>query len=235
MKLFNSEKNNQVIARIRATNQNFVFDHQRQKDRLLLALSSPQPPKDEHWASYGFTFKFSAGIAITILAASATFLTAQGAAPGDTLFPVNKLREKILLALPLATLKRVEVTAGIAQERFDALDQIPAAVPDQIERKIQTVQETQESFQQAVEVISRKQADLEEAGRTEAADTLDRVLTNLNQMAQEHETLIEQLAEQAEDESVQTKIRSDLQLFRQTRQKAEEQLNRHRKTENRSE
>ena len=231
MNLFNSELNNKIIRQLQAARQNFEFDQAGIKKRLLSAMDSPQ----SHPLGYSelptrFTFIVLAGVATTILAATATFLIAAESAPGDSLFAVNKFREQLILSLPLAPQKRIEVTADIVQSRFEAVDRIDEQDMRQtgqlMLKRLETVNESRASFQQAVDAISLKQTDLEQTGQNQAATALDSVLSNLTQMADKRAEVINKWVQRSDDQSERYEIRSSLKLFEQTRDQARQQLNR---------
>jgi hypothetical protein len=232
MKFFDSPTNDKLTRLLKQSQLDFKLDQATAKTRLLQAiargdLESIQPAR--MWRS--LIVKSGVSLVGVVLVISGTFATAAGAQPGDKLFAVNKLREQLILSLPLSAQTRAQVETNIVEARFKALDTIPD--PAEAETKtvnnhrLETIKESQESLNRAVEAISAKQADFQEQGDVEQAENLDRVLTNLAQMASSREQTIKNLSEQTSDETERAEIKVQLDKFRSSRHKAEIRIDIH--------
>ena len=238
MKLFRTDKEDRVAELLGLAKQNFKFDQAENKTRLFAALDTQPKMQVETAAqsSYRFNFNLAAGFAVALVGISVTFLSAQGAVPGDKLFAVNKFRESLVLALPLSVQNRVNIVAEITNERFQALDQISiqtVTAAELAQKRLETIEESRVSFNQAVDVISSQIEVLENRGLNHEVQGLYTALDNLERAAKRREQTIRDLETKAEDERERIRIQENRKLFEKARLKAESKIIQH-KTKNSS-
>lgn len=233
MKFFDSQPDDKLVYLLKQSRLDFKLDQKTTKARLLCAIAQGdidgpiQPVQTRH----GLIFKFEVGLAGIVVVVSATFATAATSLPGDKLFAVNKLREKIILSLPLSAQTKAQIQTQIVEARFKALDvetsekSATATSPTTNHRRLETIKESEESLNQAVNAISANQQDFEKTGNQQQAQKFNQTLSHLAQMASTREQTIQTLANQSSDTVERAEITSHLDHFRSARQKAEIQIN----------
>src|SRR3712207_1969199 len=107
MIFFKSKKAKEIENLLKASKQDFGFDSESVKHRILLAANVRHLTKDDvrrltwspsTWPKYAFGTALALVLAVTT---SGFAVASNSAAPGDVLFPVQKLQTKIVLSLPL--------------------------------------------------------------------------------------------------------------------------------------
>ncbi len=161
-----------MIKLLKDSEQDFRFDEQRVKDRLLYSLRET-PIKAPARTFFTFRFmKYSALVAGLVIFLSATFVLALNANPGDRLFGLNKFGENVILSLPLSMEQKAQVQAGIVTRRLEALQEIEAqpAGPGLETKQLETIKESDESIQNAIDTVTANKVKLENSGQTASAE-----------------------------------------------------------------
>ena len=210
---------------------NFKYDKQGIKARLMMSVKSSAQGEEEisiPWISmpnWGVVLA-----ALVIMLGTATFAYADNAKPGDALFPVNKLNDKIILNLPFSAQTKARIQAQIVSKRLDALDHI--SKEDKIDktdkvflnRKLLTVKESHESLSIAIKKVSENQKKLEESGNEQGAEQLIETLARLENLAALQEEKVKYLEEHTEDLRTKEEIHQHLSEIKKERKKVKEQL-----------
>lgn len=232
MKLFENPKSEELIKQLGKSQVDFEFDQVGGKKSLLAAIENISPETElKSSKRRPFILQFGLALGVVLLMMSGTFAAASKSLPGDKLFSVTKLKERVLLILPFSPQSRAEIQASIVEERLKALDQFPLLEseapikPDMLQieaRKLETLREASESLHQAVDSIQRKRDEFEKNGQTKQAEQLSKVLSNISEQSEKREKMIEEIEKklEQEDESVKEKARERLEDLKKARNKA---------------
>lgn len=213
MKLFNSKLNSEIINLLKKTRQDFIFDRTGIKNRLMANLENA-PIKAPSHPMPVFRFVKYASVIVTILAfLSATFAFASNSRPGDALFPLNKMGQKIVLTLPFSAEKKAKLQTQFVTNRLNDLEKINAAPSNQPNLQniqLETIKESDEMLSNAIETISANKNRLRSNGSEKAAQQLDEVLTQLDTLASQHEDQIQEIEDQTQENDIKMTIDSHL-------------------------
>ncbi|MBI4049641.1 MAG: hypothetical protein HY395_02380 [Candidatus Doudnabacteria bacterium] len=177
-------KNDKLINLLRQSKQSFRFDQNQIRFNLLNSLAST--PKTE--VRHPLNYQLAVALASVILFATlgTTFVFADAAKPGDKLYRLDQLEEQLLLKIPFNAETKAKIRAKIVAERAVELSEIKK-LPDRDQIKAEAVLRSKQSLDQAIEHINYNHDRLKSQGKTEAADRLEKVLTELEQLAEEQE------------------------------------------------
>jgi hypothetical protein len=189
MKIFGSQPNDELTKLLKTSQQDFGFNQELVKMRVTSQLQSEnqdmkQPLQHHHW------MRSSIVTAVVILSLSITAVSAAQSQPGDKLFSLNKWGEKFVLSLPLSIEHKAQVQTSIVTKRLQALKKVQTQ-PDDLNRKLKTVNESDESLRNAVEMVTANKAKFRAMGQMAQANRLTPALNQLNDLAQEHEDQIQ--------------------------------------------
>lgn len=229
MIFFNDEKSKKLLNLLKQSKQDFRFDPANLKAQLIQDISARRqtvfhPVRMRIW----HTFEYGVALAAMVIFVSATFVFAGNSQPGDRLFPISKLSEKVILSLPLTAAQKARVQTQIVTKRLKALNDIDNSGNTKI---LETVRESDESLSNAIETVSVKRDDFQAAGNTKAAEPLNEVLGQLENLASEHEQRVEIIRQKMEDKDVQNEIDGHLQQIKHAKRKAMQEL-RHEEQQN---
>lgn len=229
MKFFPSQPNNDLKKRLAASRQEFKFDQEAIKSRLLYSLNdAPMKAPDKTLVSFR-ALKYSTVLASVLILISGTFALASQAQPGDRLFALNKWSEKLVLALPLSMDQKAAMETRIVNKRLQALEAVklnsPATISPQTEtRQLETIKESDEAVQNALESVASNKKLLETQGQTANAQRLEKVLNELDNLAAQHEKQIQGLEQSALDDEARQTIQLHLIEIKNARTKARTQI-----------
>src|SRR5690606_16568898 len=127
------------------------------------------------------------GLVAVVLLVSGTFSASASSLPGDKLFSIHKLKEKILLTFSPDPVGNAEIQASIVEDRLEALDLLPiqAATPlPQVNeaRQLETIKEAETSLNRAVESIQKSRDTMIEKGQDKQVEKLNQVLSNISDL-----------------------------------------------------
>lgn len=225
------KKERRLLASAFKTQPNFKYDKSGVKARLMMSVKGA--PQGEEEVSIAWISMPNWGVVLTalvIMLGTATFAYADNAKPGDVLFPVNKLNDKIILNLPFSAQTKARIQAQIVSKRLDALDTISKddrlgkQDPTFMSKKLLTVKESHESLSTAIKKVSENQKRLEENGNEHGAEQLKETLTRLENLAAMHEAKIQYLEEHTQDRMAKDEIHQHLDEIKQERKKIKDQL-----------
>ncbi|HTL39450.1 MAG TPA: hypothetical protein VL306_01420 [Methylomirabilota bacterium] len=174
------------------------------------------------------------GLCIVLLI-SGTFVYAQTANPGDTLFPLNKFSEQVALSLPLSIQTKARIHSSIVARRFNALTQIIAHdhEDDPAVQKLQVeiVKESDDTLTQAVKAVASTRKYLKDSGDDQDAAQLSNTLKEIQELAQKHEQSIEDLETKIHNPETRAAIETHRQAINNTRTLLSAELNAETKTD----
>ncbi len=206
---------------------NFVYDKAKVKERLMHSVrTAPLEEPKFSWLTmpnWGLVLT-----AMVIMIGSATFAYADQAKPGDVLFPVNKLNDRLILSLPFTAQTKARIQAQIVTKRLDALDQInqfaEKPTPRFENKKLQTIKESDKSLTTAIERVTENKKAFEEAGNLAGAEAMRKTLTQLETLAGQQAERVESLESKTEDKVRKEEIRQHLAEIKKARKKAGDAL-----------
>lgn len=223
---FKSNSDEKITKLLKQASGSFNFDQDLIKSRLLHSIKH-QKTKNEIHIRHWHLVRYASFAATIVIFLSATLTFASNSKPGDKLFAVNKVREKIILSLPLSVEQKAKVQTQIVTSRLAALDEIKlqrAKVNSNFNnKKLQTVKESNEALNSAVETISQNKRLLEGSGNRQGAKNLEILLNRLEKTAKEHEQTVHDLGEETDDEEVKAKIKNHLRQMTELRRKAHDE------------
>ena len=122
-----------------------------------------------------------AGLAIV----GGTAFASNGAKPGDVLFPVRKVVEKAQIALTANEETKAQLQTNIVQQRIQDITEVPAEHQDEAK------QEAQDETNNAINVLTKVQADLQAKGNSTAADAVAQNIARIKADAKDHQLKVE--------------------------------------------
>ena len=225
MNIFKAQENEKLISLLASAKQDFKFNQADIKTRLLAQLPhAKQPAAKQFRFSSPLIFRSGFFFAGVILLVSGTFVAASQSQPGDKLFGINKLRQEMLVRLPLGAEGKAKAHAHLVEERLKSLDRLPEQAAQvklrQENRKLEVIKETERSLNQAVNTIRKNQEALEKKGNKEAASRLQDVLTTIGDMAEKREQTIKRIEEESKNDTKRELLEGHLKDLKEARQKA---------------
>jgi hypothetical protein len=209
----------------------FKYDKTNVKQRLMMSVKHASQGEAEETFSWKTMPNWGVVLAaLVIMLGSATFAYADQARPGDILFPVNKLNDKIILNLPFSAQTKARIQAQIVSKRLDALDQVTkddSSRPDNSlnrSKKLETIKESRISLTTAIQKVTEAKKMLEDNGNTTGAEALRQTLTHLEELAGQQEEKIQYLEEHAIDKADKKEIGQHLSEIKKERKKASDAL-----------
>ncbi len=182
-----------------------LLRQQALKEQLLMRLTTAgktaAPDKRYLWLERkpNLTYAFISAF-LALMLSGGTVLAAQASLPGDTLYPVKRLTEKVEVALATSEKSKAEVEAAHAAERLTELSELKtkAAAETRTENKARLEQHEQEArlntqneVSAALNLLKDVQIKLETNNQTQAAGVLKAVIDNLTQQAAQSEFKVE--------------------------------------------
>ncbi len=218
MTWFNNKENKKLETLLKQSQGNFSFNQADIKSRLLQSIAH-QEQTSPKYAFPWYLPKYATALAAIVLFVSGAFAFASNSQPGDKLFAVTKVSEQIILSLPLPETQLSQLETKMVSRRLKALDNI-----NKENSILETVKESDEGLNQAVEKIILEKARLEKRGKSIQVEKLDQTLTKLEALAGEHEQKFENLKERATDQQQKERITQHLEKFKQSRHKALQEI-----------
>lgn len=217
---FRKQPEDEITKLLKASQQDFRFHQDLVKLRILSSLKSEilTPTKFGVWH---FAFMhYGAVIAIVVLCVSVTFVKAAQSQPGETLFPLNKLGEKLVLGLPLSAQQKAQFQTSIVSKRLKSLEQIKTQQDgltsmEWQNKQLETIKESDESLRSAVETISATQAKFQTLGQTNDAENLSQILGQLDSLAQAHEENVLEIENETLDGNIKQAVDMHLNQIRE--------------------
>lgn len=220
MTKFRKQPDDEITKLLKASRQDFRFRQDLVKLRILSSLHSGvfMPAKFGVWRL--IFMHYGAVIAVVVLCVSVTFVKAAQSQPGETLFPLSKLGEKIVLGLPLSAQQKAQFQTSIVSKRLRSLEQIKTQQDGLTDsqwqnKQLETIKESDESLRSAVETISATQAKFQTSGRTNDADNLSQILDQLDSLAQAHEENVLKIENETPEGNIKQAVDMHLNQIRE--------------------
>ncbi|MEO8065482.1 MAG: hypothetical protein ABI643_01335 [Candidatus Doudnabacteria bacterium] len=226
MNLFSRKSNQDLIEQLAKSRQDFQFDRFGIKNKLLMSLeNSPEEPVAHKFFTIRL-IKYSATFAGLLIFLSTALSFASTAKPGDKLFPLNKLEEKMILNLPLSAEQKADLQVRIVSKRLEALKAVENTTNNvRLQAKqLETVKESDASIKQAVDSVSANKNALKGPGKTATEQKLDQVLNQIDDLAQKHEQRIQSLEDSASDKNIKQSLNQHLNEIKNSRHKAQNEI-----------
>jgi hypothetical protein len=237
MNLFKSKKRKEIENLLANSKQDFGFDSQNVKARLMMAVNSRHFSKEEAkrltfrgslWPKYALSL--SLAVVLMVSTTGLAFASSR-ATPGDVLFPVQKFQNQIVLNLPLPESKKEEIRTEIVAKRVKELDAIRNN-PNANSAKVQAaVEESQKSMDEAVAHLPEVKSDPKNQSTDDKTkkennrkkENLKKLVSKLEDLSKQHEEQVTQLKQlRVDDEELLKKIDESVISVKANRSKLRE-------------
>ncbi len=228
MKLFWGKEDETLVKLLKQARLEFIFDPSKSKSRLMQTLAYAEQNREAAKSLGLFVFRYGMmAIGLVLVVSGGVIYASTGSEPGDTLFAINKLEDRIILSLPIGDLKKADYQTHIASNRLESLSKVELKIDTtelQVEtQRLETVKESNLSLNNAIDSISAKKLAFEAAGKLEQAAQMSLVLGKLANIAGQYELKFESLESGTKNEKIKESIREHLAELKKTRVKAEMQ------------
>ncbi len=221
MKFF-SKKPDNLEKLLKSSQQDFRFDQEKVKNRLMYSLESAPIKAPAKTFATMRVIRYAAVCAVLLISISTTFAFASSAQPGDKLFALNKWGEKIILSLPLSVGQRAKIETKIVGNRLKALEAVQTA-PET--RQVETVKEADTALENAIETVSENKKKMETEQDPANTAILNQALSQLDDLAKLHEQQVQMLEKMIQDHENHAQILLHLHEIKNARHKARLELN----------
>jgi hypothetical protein len=188
--LWDTKKFNTEIAKLKKLADKSSLPSLRKeqiKQAILEKIKEPQEstkPEGVFWYNQHTHFiRFALAGMVGIFFIGGTAFASNSSVPGDLLYPVKQVKEKIEVSLSTSTERKAKLRSHFAEERLKELSRL----------RIQTVEKPTENYsnrqnyeneaknnlQNAVEILTDVKAQLEAKGHTQAASSVSETLLKL--------------------------------------------------------
>ncbi len=114
-----------------------------------------------------------------------TVFASNSAKPGDILFPVKKVAEKVQISLSSSDTAKAQLETNIAEQRIQNINEV--SVQHKAEAKVEAQSETDN----ALSTLKRVQGDLQAKGNTTAAAAIGENISKLQGKAKDNQLKVE--------------------------------------------
>lgn len=214
-----------LVKLLKQSKQEFRFDQQQIKIRLMQSLASREPAVQFQTLNLKhFSFNpYAVAVTAVILCVTATFAFAQNAQPGDKLFGLQKFQEQAILSLPLNATTKAKIRANIVAKRLRSLEQAEKS-SDQTQAKLASIKESEAALNDAYEHIHQSRVLLTATGPSTDLQELDSSLKRISDLAEQQEQSIQNLETYLNDQGTKIEIDQHLNAIGQTKAKARLEL-----------
>jgi hypothetical protein len=225
--LFNSGKNDKLIATLKGARADFDFDKKGGKTRLLAAIeeqqlsTAEQKIRELNRKSFLRRHRYASGFALfllVIVGTGAALAEADISNPGSRFHAVDQLGEKLLQKLPLTEGQKNQMQVNVVDERTQELDYLLELETPPV--KTQAVKESQRALSEAVEKTRTLKESHDFKGHTAQSEKYDQALIRLEAIAQEQERKVQAIREKAESEEMRKELDEQLEQIRKARTRA---------------
>ncbi|MBX4205302.1 MAG: hypothetical protein KW788_03935 [Candidatus Doudnabacteria bacterium] len=201
---FNS-KNRKIETLLRQSRQDFGFDSISTKARIMLAVNVRHLSKDDvrHFSLNPRTwpkYAFGASLAMLVVVSTTGLAFASTKSkPGEVLFPVQKLQNRVVLSLPLPAATKAQIGTKIAAKRLRELDEIqkhPTNKPSMLSAEIR---EAQESIAQAAALVPDNET-----------EETDKITSDLEGLSVQHQQALQNLRAAANDDDLKLELENSV-------------------------
>ncbi|MGE5392214.1 MAG: hypothetical protein ACM3NH_00500 [Candidatus Saccharibacteria bacterium] len=209
---------------LNCSGRDFPFNQAGVKARLMLSIAAAPQPQEPYWTFRRFLLPLSigSGTLAIIFALSTTLAAASNTVPGDNLYFLNSLQEKIALSLPLPAEQKADIRLGYVYQHINEVSKVQDRSTDV---QIKTLKQSQEFITETINKTVTAEQAMRQKGRTKSADSLNRDLSEVQVITDQHVQRLEQLKEEAgTDQSIKDEIDQHLTEIKNARQKARQEI-----------
>ncbi len=216
---FYDKTDKKVIKALADSRQDFKFDQQNVKARLMMALKDRTTPGTEKYRTpiHHFFPRYVAGLVTSVILVGTTAGLAYAsnkAKPGERLYKVQTFQNNLVLSLPLPDTQKAQYRTDIVAQRLTELEQIQPA-GSQNSQQIQA--EIRASQQSIVDAVSNV-AIIQSQSRQNDSKILA-IVKQLNDLSNKHEQKMELLKNQITDAQIKAEIEDSLATIKVNREK----------------
>lgn len=211
MNLFRNKKNEEIKHLLQSTKQDFRFDQENLKARLMMSVNAGHLSKDEAkqlvykpnlWPKYSVV-----AVLALIIVSGTTGLTfaSSKSQPGSALYKVQKFQNQAILSLPLPETKKEEIRTDIAAKRVAELESF--SLEDEID-EVSLEAGLEESYESIDVALVKISAQLEKTSEPSAKVTA--LMEKLDNVSIKHQKRLELLKTKVKNERLKKKIEKNL-------------------------
>lgn len=192
--------------------------------RLLVAYTETHPVRESTFARLGeqrsqkfaFTRTMPIVLVLLLLVGGGTAVAAQGALPGDVLYPVKtEINEGVRGWFAVGTEAKAKLDADLAVRRLEEAEELAASgeLTEELKARLEA------RFEERAERAENRIAELEAEGKSEAAAELS---SRLEAALEAHEDILTSIDERAENiASILARVRARIESAAEAREEAE--------------
>jgi hypothetical protein len=220
----NSENKKKITELLRDSKSDFKFNQSGIKNRLLASVENIHlHPKTFETVTKSNVRRWNAALASglgVVVIFSATLAYADLSNPGDKLYFLDQLSERLELKMPRSGEAKARLQERLVNERVTELNKIPAINNTDQTVRLRAIEESQQNLFNAVEETTRIRESLRSKGRDKAVKNIDEVLSNLGQLAEKQEQRVEEFKKYTENENDVLKLEENLEAIKKAGLKA---------------
>jgi hypothetical protein len=209
---------------LKQSSWDFPFDQAGIKSRLMLSIAMQPQPEKAGWNIRRLLVPLSvssASIAV-ILILTTTLAYASNTVPGDDLYFLNSMQEKIALTLPLPAEQKADIRLGYVYQHIDEVSRVQNR---STEVQIKTLKQSQQIITETIDKTVTAEQTLRQKGKNQSADSLNRDLNEVQAITDQHLQRLEQLKEKPDiNQSIKDEIDQHLAEIKNARQKARQEI-----------
>ncbi len=199
----------------------FKFNSDGIKNRLLTSMKNESVSSTHEFPQPMRSWKMTFGSGmIVFFAALGTLSYADSTKPGDKLYFLDQWQEQVALKIPQSVQSKSKLKSDLIDERLQEIKKLENTTEDAQNLKIETINRTQQNIIETVDETADIKHDLQNNGRNKSVNQVNNVLMQLENLAQEQETQIEELQKNTKNEKDQEQFETNLQAIKKARLKA---------------
>jgi hypothetical protein len=220
----NSDDKKRIQTLMQDSQSDFVFDKSGVKNRILSTIENAHlNPKTFKTAKNVNVWRWNTALASClgmIVIFSATIVYADSSNPGDKLYFLDQLQERVVLKMPRSDQAKARLQERLVNERVNELNKIPTINHLDQTVRLKAIEESQQNLFNAVEETTRIRESLKLKGRDKAVENIDEVLLKLGQLAEKQEARVEEFKKHTENEEDVLKLEENLEAIKKAGLKA---------------
>ena len=124
------------------------------------------------------------------------------------------------LKIPQSVQSKSKLKSDLIDERLQEIKKMESATEDVQNLKLETINRTQQNIIETVDETANIKHNLQNNGRTKSVNQVNNVLIQLENLAQEQETQIEELRNNTKNDKEHEQFEANLQAIKKARLKA---------------
>jgi hypothetical protein len=213
---FNS-KNKKIEELLRQSRQDFGFDSDNIKARLMMAVNARHFSFDDAkrltfnpstWPKYAFGATLAL---VLVLSTSGLAFASTKSKPGEILFPVQKLQNQIVLSLPLSSNTKAQISTNIVAKRLKELEEIqknPDSKPSQVSAEVKEIQASIQKAASYVPEVSDSTPEKQDNGSkiSKKKADIEKTTNRLESLSAKHQATLKSLSAKTTDDKLKIQI-----------------------------